>query len=338
MSAELVMMKDAEGNELNKARMVLREQGWHGMANVQAEISLADVHRILGTQTQVEVHALTYPNGDASTFAKGVRWEGTELGVVGPSWEPLQNEAFVNSFAPWIDNGLATIEGAGLLRGGAVLYLQLNPSAMDPIEIRKDDAVRSRVFGVNGHDGKTGMRVGQCDERIVCANTLGVALREVKEDEKAGRANGFSRKHVGNVEFKMSDIQAQLLSMRAALTKHVEAWKFLDSKTVKDSQTCWKFSRLLGGKSEVLGADFKPSKVDLEIENLFRHGKGNLGQSYWDLLNAATERHTHGAGNNLESDRPGDKEARRLDALWLGPLAVQNAKAFSVAYRMAQAA
>jgi hypothetical protein len=333
MSAELVINKLT-----GKARMILRTQGWHALANVAADISLAMVHETLGTDTKVEVFPLTYPDGTVSTFSKGVRWEGFEMGTVGPTWEPLQNRAFVDSFAPWLDTGMATIEGAGLLRGGAIAFVQLNPQALDPIEIRPGDAVRSRVFGVNGHDGKTGIRLGQCDERIVCANTLGVALREVAADEKAGKTNGFRAKHVGNVEFKVADIQAQLMAIRANLTKSAEAFKFLDSKAVKDAATCYKFSRLLAGKSDVLGADYKPSKVDLEIETLFRHGKGNLGRSFWDLLNAATERHTHGEGNDLKADAPGDKEARRLDALWFGTLATANARALNVAMKMANAA
>lgn len=333
MSAELVM-KDG------KARMILTTQGWHKLAHVQKDISLEDVHKILGTDTPVETHPLTYPDGLKSGFAKGVIWEGAELGVVGPEWEPLQNEAFVNSFAPWLDSGMATIEGAGLLRGGAVIYLQLNPNALEPIEIRKGDAVRSRVFGVNGHDGKCGMRVGSCDERIVCANTLAVALKEVSADEAAGKANGFRRKHTGNTAAKMGDISMQLLAMRAQLSKHAEAWKFLDSKDVKDTATVHRFSRALAGKKvdEVDMPGFKPSKLDFEIEHLFRTGKGNIGKSYWDLLNAATERHTHGEGNDMQGDRPGDKEARRLDALYLGPLANANARAFKIAFDMAKAA
>ncbi len=333
MSAELVM-KDG------KARMILRAQGWHQLAHVKEEITLADVHSILGTDSKVETHALTYPDGLKSRFQKGVIWEGAELGTVGPDWEPLQNEDFINSFAPWLDTKMATIEGAGLLRGGAVIYMQLNPAALDPIEIRKGDAVRSRVFGVNGHDGKCGMRVGSCDERIVCANTLAVALKEADGDQANGKANGFRRKHTGNTAMKMGDINLQLLAMRAELSKHAEAWKFLDSKAVKDSQTCWRFSRALTGKKvdDVALEGFKPSKVDLEIEHLFRNGRGNLGKSFWDLLNAATERHTHGEGNDMQGDRPGDKEARRLDALYLGPLANANSRAFNIAFNMAKAA
>lgn len=329
-------MKDSEGNELPLARMILRQQGWHGSANVQENISLADVHTVLGTSSRVNVSPLQYPDGRVCSFAQGVRWEDAELGVVGPSYVPLQNDDFINSFAPWLDSGMATIEGAGLLRGGAVIYLQLNPTALDPIEIRPDDAVRSKVFGVNGHDGKTGIRLGSCDERIVCMNTLGVALREVQADEEAGKKNSFSRKHTGAVVQKMSDIQAQLMMMRASLNKHAELWKFLDSRAVKNTEEVYKFARAWQNKSPELGADFRPNKVEIDIEYRFRHGKGNLGKSYWDLLNAATERNAWGKGNALADDRVGDAEARRLDALWLGTLASSNQRAFSVAMSMAK--
>lgn len=340
MSAELVMQKDAQGNETGLARMVLRSQGWHKSAHVKEVISLDDVRQILGTDSPVEVHKLTYPDGSESAFAQGVQWEGHELGVVGPQWQPLQNEDFLRSFEPWLDGGYASIEGAGLLRGGAVIYMQLNPAALEPIEVRKDDAVRSRIFGMNTHDGSTSMRVGSCDERIVCANTLAVALKEVDRDNASGKTNGHRASHRGNVAAKMLNIQLMLVAMREALTKHVEAWKFLDSKPVKDSATCYKFSRALSGKKpdEVDVQGFKPSTVDMEIERLFRHGKGNLGRSYWDLLNAATERHTWGEGNDMAGDRSGDKEARRLDSVYFGTLANANARAFKIAYDMAKAA
>lgn len=338
MSAELVFMKDAEGNELAKARMILKSQGWHGCANVKEDISLTDVHDILGTSSKVEVHQLAYPDGRLTNCGRGVMWEGAELGIVGPSYVPLQNDDFINSFAPWLDSGMATIEGAGLLRGGAVIYLQLNPSALDPVEIRPGDAVRSKVFGVNGHDGKTGIRLGSCDERIVCMNTLGVALREVDADEEAGKKNSFSRKHTGAVIQKMSDIQSQLMMMRASLNKHAELWKFLDSRAVKSSEEVYKFARAWQNKSVELGPDFRPNKVEIDVEYRFRNGKGNLGRSYWDLLNAATERNAWGKGNALDGDRYGDSEARRLDSLWLGTLASSNQRALSVALGMAKKA
>ena len=325
MSAELVF--NAEG----KARMVLRSQGWHKLAQVASEISLDLVHSTLGTDTEVSVSPLAYPDGQVSAFQQGVRWEGLELGTVGPNYIPLQNRSFVDSFQPWIDSGLAVVEGAGFLRSGAVLFLQLNPTKEEPIEVRPGDAVKSYIFAVNGHDGLTGMRAGSCNTRIVCANTLGVAMSEIKTE-------GLSRKHTGDVIAKMTDIQTVLLANHRQLLKQVEAYKFLDSVNVPDTATVHKFSRVLSGKSAELPVDFRPSAVDHQIELLFRHGRGNIGRSFWDLLNAATERNTYGGSSERKEENPGDNEGRRLDALWLGTLNTSNAKAMSTALSMAKAA
>lgn len=349
MSHELVFhdVMDAQGALVSVARLLLAQAGgvaWHNYGELRENPTLADVHEVLDTSTDVECFPLTYPDGTVSRVSQGVRWEGRELGTVGPDWSPLQNKDFVDSFAPWIEGGFATVETAGLLRNGALAFMTLKPK-IEALQIRPEvdgDSLSMFVLGVNGHDGKVGMRAGSTSIRGVCANTVTAGLREMDAIERRGQANSFRATHRGSatvVKAKMGDIQQEVLKLRAGLAKIADEARYLASVKAT-TQNVYQFSRSLAGKDPdaVLVEGFKPSPVDLDIEYRFRHGKGNLGRDFWDLLNAVTERGTHGEGNELKGDRPGDKEARRLESVLVGSLAAQNAKAFSIAIKMAKAA
>src|SRR5688572_10442934 len=62
----------------------------------------------------------------------------TILGTVGAGFTPLQNARALEWFQPWIDSGTVTIETAGSLRGGAVVWA-LAKIKSDPIVIKGDD-------------------------------------------------------------------------------------------------------------------------------------------------------------------------------------------------------
>jgi hypothetical protein len=106
------------------------------------------------------------------------------LGTVGAGYAPIPNRTAFEVLRPLIDEGVMTVETAGVLRDGADAWL-LGRWALD----RFGPEAR-RVFGESGdevvpfatvmanHSGRRSVLIGQTPIRVVCANTLGAA--EVK--------------------------------------------------------------------------------------------------------------------------------------------------------------
>jgi phage/plasmid-like protein (TIGR03299 family) len=102
---------------------------------------------------------------------------GQVLGVVGTTYRVLQNAdafAFVDAL---VDDGGAKYESAGVLAGGARVFLAME--VPDHIVVAGDPS-EYRLFLVfsNGHDGKVSARATITVERVVCRNTLRIAQTE----------------------------------------------------------------------------------------------------------------------------------------------------------------
>src|SRR5262245_57484510 len=98
------------------------------------------------------------------------------LGDVGETWTPFQNEqagAFLDGL---IDSGDLRYESVVVLHGGRRIVLL----ARRPQDVTFGDGERIRPYValVNSHDGTLALSIRNVMTRIVCANTLAVALGE----------------------------------------------------------------------------------------------------------------------------------------------------------------
>jgi len=312
---------------------------WHKFGEgFDREITLEDVHRVLGTESDITVHSSFIRDEAGNEFKVSgqgvVMWEGRQIGLVGPNYAPLQNRDFVNSFKVWdelIDGKrLGEIETGGLLSGGSIIWLQVKLAIPD-VDIRKDDPIRTYGMLTTSRNGSLGLVGGTVDERIVCRNTWNVAMSE----------GGFiRRKNVGDVQLKAADINGFVMATIGNRAKQVDQLRFLASKDIGSTKNLYKWVAEIEKKDPAIvdAPDFTPGKVAADVEFRLASGIG-LGQSktWWDALCAFNERVTHGEGNSLTDDRPGDMAARRLESMWFGTLQAQNQRAMVTALKHARA-
>lgn len=101
--------------------------------------------------------------------------DGGQLGVVSGDYEPLQNREAFSFLDPVVGASGAVYHTAGSLRGGRVIWML----AKLPGEIRVvgDDIAEKFILLSNSHDGTAAVRIGLTPIRVICKNTLSLALR-----------------------------------------------------------------------------------------------------------------------------------------------------------------
>lgn len=180
--------------------MSVVETPWHGLGKILPKtptvqeaivaagldwgVRLQPLHmKYDGVEMSVEGHYATVRDTDRRV-----------LGVVGPTYKPLQNKVAFDWFQPWLDSGKVAIETAGSLRGGRHVWVLARVLGV-AAEVRPGDTVLQYILLSNGHDGTLALRNGFTGVRVVCANTMAAAhgdkaskLLKIRHTKKAGEA------------------------------------------------------------------------------------------------------------------------------------------------------
>jgi len=177
-----------------------REKPWHGLGTmVQEAPTSADALRLAGLDWTVESRPIftkegeEIPNWKANTRSS----DNSVLGLVTDRYTICQNtDAF--EFTDSIIGGDVRYETAGSLQNGKRIWLL---AKMPTVKINGDDTEPYMCF-TNTHDGSGAIRVCMTPVRVVCNNTLNIALRDAKR--------AWSTKHVGDVQAKITEAKHAL--------------------------------------------------------------------------------------------------------------------------------
>ncbi len=123
--------------------------------------------------------------------------DGTVLGVVGDRYKIVQNvDAF--SFTDGIIGEGAVYETAGALNGGRKVWLL---AKLEQMNLGGDEAHNYLCFA-NTHDGSGSVKVCITPVRVVCNNTLNMALQ--------GAKRSFSMRHTTNIDKRIDEAKEVL--------------------------------------------------------------------------------------------------------------------------------
>ena len=199
---------------------------------------------------------------------------------------------------PLIDGGLAAIETAGSLRGGRDVWLLVRFNVADP-RVREVFATEVVPFGLlsNNHAGERGVVLQETPIRVVCANTLGLAL------ETAKRGRMVSVRHTLGVEERTTAAAGRL--WRGIIERYrlvAEQYRLLRQCYLEVGE----FRRLvLDVVSPMPDPRPAPSHAHRATEErvierrerlheLWLHGAGHRGErSAWEAYNGAVEALDH---------------------------------------------
>lgn len=97
------------------------------------------------------------------------------LGMVTSAYEPVQNHEAFAFFEPFIENRWASFSTAGALGNGERIWVMAR--LVGDIEIAPDDIVERYLLLSTSHHGKGAVSIRFTPIRVVCQNTLNLAMR-----------------------------------------------------------------------------------------------------------------------------------------------------------------
>lgn len=177
----------------------VREKPWHGIGTMVTEApTSADALRLAGLDWTVEqTPVFTEDLMEIPNYKANIRsTDKSVLGIVTDKYQIVQNaEAFefTDSIVGETENGVVTYETAGSLAGGRKIWLL----AKMPTQKILDDDIEPYMCFSNTHDGSGAIRIAMTPIRVVCQNTLNLALNTAKRQ--------WSTKHMGNMQSKLEE-------------------------------------------------------------------------------------------------------------------------------------
>ena len=292
----------------------LREPAWHGLGTVFTEEKTTSEMLVAANLNNwnVRLEDMPIPSHLSSDkeYQYVVRTNPTDktqtdiLGVVGERYHVLQNEDLF-SFGDNILDGGGRWETAGSLKGGRQVFGSLaleRETVLDPNGVA--DVVKTYLLINTSHDGSIAIQASITPVRVVCANTLNVALNRTKK--KDGVKQSFKIRHTQTANGKVA-IARQTLGLanaymdefdkmaHAMIAKEISAKDFNDiilaayPKPDKDTKGAVK-------KWE--------NKVDMINDIYTGEYNGMISGNAWGAFNALTERldwYRSARGGNNES-------------------------------------
>ncbi len=216
------------------------------------------------------------------TFATVRDSDDTVLGVVGDRYKVVQNKECFNFLDTVVDDSEATYETAGSLNNGKIVWMMLNLGK----EIKVDEDVTvPYLLMVNSHDGSTSVRGLPTPIRVVCSNTLRLAL-------SSNAYKGFSFRHTQNVDGRIQQARTLLnLSYEYVDGFQEEMEKLLDT-TVTDDMFYDVLENLMPlpiAKENNASQVSRVNQQRASIEKLWYEPEfANQQGTAWSLLNAVS--------------------------------------------------
>lgn len=261
----------------------VREKPWHGLGTVVHEaVTSKEALTLAGLDWQVRQEPIIYKGQDSGYFMNIRSTDDKVLGVVGSRYKPVQNVDAFDFVDSLIGEGV-TYETAGSLNSGKRIWLL---AKMPDVRIL-DEVVEPFMCLTNSHDGFGSLKVCMTPVRVVCQNTLNLALRSAKRS--------WSGRHTGSLESKMAAAKETLGLAREYMSSLSETAEELYKIKVSPKD----FS-ILQEKLFPITEDMTKRKEESQI--LLREqlkyaweidDLGNIRGTGWGFINAVADMSTH---------------------------------------------
>lgn len=242
---------------------------------------------------------------------------GDPLGLVGDTYQVVQPKEVIEFFRDLAEDHGFQLETAGVLFGGRKYWaLARTPEAF---RVGKKDEVKGHLLLATACDGSLSTVAKYVATRVVCNNTIQMALGE----------NGSQVRVRHNSKFKEESVKEELGLFKDSFSAFAETAKALGKADISSAQAIQFLINLMGDPTkpvEEQTANVENMKAVAEkfaTQNYI--GQELSGHTAWGLVNCVTEWVDHSRGRSQD---------RRLEWGWLGQGMGLKVRAFETAKMM----
>lgn len=201
------------------------------------------------------------------------------LSIMTKRYQVIQNHETFSFADEIIGSGRAVWDTAGSISGGRVVFMQVELEGRLFLKSNPDDQTVKKVLFVNSHDGSKALMGMITPVRVVCQNTLNAAL--------GSKSNQFKVYHRKNFQSRKEEA-AKVLGLASAFYDDLQfVMDTLAEQKVTHSYVEGFVNALMPATKDEVSTRTENRRN--QITNLFQNGRGNNGETKWDLFNAVTE-------------------------------------------------
>lgn len=253
--------------------------------------------------------------------------DNRSFGIVSDRYAPIQNRAAFGFLDGLVGGEGLRYETAGALHDGRKVWMmaELTRDHFEPV---KGDEMVPYLLLSNSHDGSGALRVNFTTVRVVCQNTLNLALRTSK--------GGVSIRHTGDIKARMREAESVLGLARKEIAAHAEWTETLAETRMTPEQWINILDYVIPVPEDVDPTRAK-NKRSL-LDELLHEGEGAdmAPETFWAGLNAFTNYTSH--HSTIRGAGGADADAKRLDAMWYGSGAALNRQAVKAVQKVMKTA
>lgn len=268
---------------------------WHGLGQeLHLGASIEEWTKAAQMDWEVKGSSVLYEVGfdEAKTFVgQQVLFRSDTrkpLSVVSDDFKVVQPKEVLEFFRDLVDMYDMKLSVAGVLFNGKRFWATAETGRV--AEILPGDEVRGQLVLMTGVDGTLATSAKFVSTRVVCNNTLQIAMNE-------SGARQARRTH--RQTFDAREVKIDLGLLDNSWSDYVESMQRLTTIKMSDDRA-FKFFKELVGKEKEQANDAEVSRATVRtVEDLMQRLRNGLGAesgrgTAWNVLNAVTEKYTHG--------------------------------------------
>mgnify|MGYP004682250095 CR=1 FL=1 len=264
-----------------------RTKPWHGLGTMVEKAPTSEAAlELAGLDWQVVQKKLVTDGGiEVPGFKANLRETDNQvLGVVSDRYKVVQNaDAF--SFTDALLGEGVTYETAGSLQNGRRTWIL---AKLPTRYIISGDEITPYLVFMNSHDGSGSIKAAMTPIRVVCQNTLNLALSTAKRC--------WSTNHVGDIKGKMEDARYTLLYADQYMAELGRTIDQMNQQKLSDRQVMEYIDSLfpiLPNPSEQQVKNMLRMKEDMKARYFDAPDLQHVGKNAYRFINAVSDFATH---------------------------------------------
>lgn len=206
------------------------------------------------------------------------------LGIVSDRYKVVQNEEAFQFTDDLLGEGV-TYETAGSLQGGRKVWML---AKLPHRYIIGGDEITPYMVVMNSHDGSSGIKVAMTPIRVVCQNTLNLALNNAKRI--------WTTKHTENVMSRVHEARETLMLAEAYMSELGRGIDELNKIKLSDKKVleCMaEFFPVTGDMPEVQRKNNRRLLEDMKMRYFDAPDLAHVGRNGYRFINAVSDFATH---------------------------------------------